>query len=335
MELHQMLAVLFVFGGCIANSMFLEAIVREVPSSGNIITFLQFFFIAIHGFFSTTKCLTVKPVIPIRCYGTMVSYFIVVSLLNNIAPNFHIPMPLHMIFRSGSLVSSLILGIIILEKSYKITTYLSVVMITIGISIATIVSAKNLDSGNLVGSSGDSAVDVMWMGVGVTILIISLVTTSRLGIYQEVLYKEYGKHPNEALFYSHCLPLPVFLLLVGDIYRHIILYNASDYLVFQGITINIPRLWFYIIGNCVTQFICIRSVFVLTTEFTSLSVTLVVTLRKFISIMVSVFFFKNSFTIYHWIATALVFSGTFMFLDLHNRLLQIWTSETKDEKKTQ
>ena len=32
----------------------------------------------------------------------MVSYFIVVSLLNNIAPNFHIPMPLHMIFRSVS-----------------------------------------------------------------------------------------------------------------------------------------------------------------------------------------------------------------------------------------
>jgi hypothetical protein len=152
---------------------------REVPSSGNIITFLQFLLIALHGFFFTTKCLTVKPAIPIRlvqlklcpsllfyslftfpgqwhdqndiqeeagifmfclisieintwicpsdyctgyttspgwsiilsykivnsiprCYGTMVSYFIVVSLLNNIAPNFHIPMPLHMIFRSVS-----------------------------------------------------------------------------------------------------------------------------------------------------------------------------------------------------------------------------------------
>ena len=72
----------------------------------------------------------------------------------------------------------------------------------------------------------------------------------------------------------------------------------------------------------------------LTTEFSSLSVTLVVTLRKFVSLMISIFFFKNPFTVYHWISTVLVFSGTFIFLDLHNRLLQIWTPE-KEEKKTQ
>lgn len=333
MELYQVLAVVLVFGGCITNTMFLEAIVREAPSSGNMVTFLQFLLISIHGFFFTTKCLTVKPAIPIRCYATMVSYFIVVSLLNNIAPNLHIPMPLHMIFRSGSLVASLILGIIILNKSYKLSTYISVVMITIGITIATIVSAKNLDSSSLVGSSGDSAVDIMWMGVGVVVLVVSMVTTSRLGIYQEVLYKEYGKHPSEALFYSHCLPLPIFLLLAGDIYRHILLYNSSEYLVYQGATMYIPRLWFYMIGNCITQFICIRSVFVLTTEFSSLSVTMVVTLRKFVSLMISIFFFQNPFTVYHWVATALVFTGTFIFLDLHNRLLQIWTPEK--EKKEQ
>lgn len=134
----------------------------------------------------------------------------------------------------------------------------------------------------------------------------------------------YNDHEEMAIFYyvHQALACLNFILL-------------SDYLVFQGITINIPRLWFYIIGNCVTQFICIRSVFVLTTEFTSLSVTLVVTLRKFISIMVSVFFFKNPFTLYHWIATVLVFTGTFIFLDLHNRLLQMWISEPKDEKKAQ
>ena len=39
---------------------------REVPSSGNVITFLQFSLIAVHGFFFTTKCLTVKPAIPVK-----------------------------------------------------------------------------------------------------------------------------------------------------------------------------------------------------------------------------------------------------------------------------
>jgi UDP-xylose/UDP-N-acetylglucosamine transporter B4 len=113
------------------------------------------------------------------------------------------------------------------------------------------------------------------------------------------------------------------------------IFLLPEYLVFQGVTIYIPKLWFYMIGNCITQFICIRSVFVLTTEFSSLTVTMVVTLRKFVSLMISIFFFKNPFTLYHWIATALVFSGTFIFLDLHNRFLAIWTSEPEGEKKTQ
>ena len=107
----------------------------------------------------------------------------------------------------------------------------------------------------------------------------------------------------------------------------------SDYLIYQGVTLYIPRLWFYVIGNCITQFICIRSVFVLTTEFSSLSVTLVVTLRKFLSLMVSIFFFQNPFTLYHWIATVLVFTGTFIFLDLHTRLMEIWRPEEKKKEQ--
>ena len=36
---------------------------------------------------------------------------------------------------------------------------------------------------------------------------------------QEVLYSRHGKHAKEALFYTHALPLPGFLLLGHDILR--------------------------------------------------------------------------------------------------------------------
>ena len=36
----------------------------------------------------------------------------------------------------------------------------------------------------------------------------------------KVIYGKYGKHPKEALFYSHALPLPGFLLLYQDISHH-------------------------------------------------------------------------------------------------------------------
>jgi UDP-xylose/UDP-N-acetylglucosamine transporter B4 len=41
-----------------------------------------------------------------------------------------------------------------------------------------------------------------------------------------------------------------------------------------------------------------------------------VTLRKFISLIFSIFYFKNPFSFYHWVGTCLVFGGTIIFLDL-------------------
>ena len=36
----------------------------------------------------------------------------------------------------------------------------------------------------------------------------------------QVVYSKHGKHPKEALFYTHALPLPGFLLLGPDILKH-------------------------------------------------------------------------------------------------------------------
>lgn len=60
---------------------------------------------------------------------------------------------------------------------------------------------------------------------------------------------------------------------------------------------------------------CISSVFVLTAECSSLTVNLVVTLRKFISLLLSVVYFDNAFTLFHWSGTVLVFGGTLLFSD--------------------
>lgn len=94
-------------------------------------------------------------------------------------------------------------------------------------------------------------------------LTFALLMSARMGIFQETLYKEYGKHSKEALFYNvsrlfyffvehtpkvkqlwggsnisppdvfsaslqHCLPLPGFLLLFTDIYSHSVLFSQSS-----------------------------------------------------------------------------------------------------------
>ena len=72
--------------------------------------------------------------------------FFIVSVANNYALNFNIALPLHMIFRAGSLLANMILGIIILKKHYSTTKYMSVFMISVGICVCTIASAKQMAS---------------------------------------------------------------------------------------------------------------------------------------------------------------------------------------------
>ena len=72
-------------------------------------------------------------------------------------------------------------------------------------------------------------------------------------------------------------------------------------------------IYIYILKPFNLRYVCIRSVFILTTECASLTVTLVVTLRKFASLLFSIVYFSNPFTSQHWIGSLLVFGGTFLF----------------------
>lgn len=137
-----------------------------------------------------------------------------------------------------------------------------------------------------------------------------------MGIYQEQLYKRYGKHPFEALYYTHLLPLPAFLMFGGNIMDHLQIAVESTPVAVPVLGFAVPIVLLYILGNMVTQYMCISSVYVLTTECQSLTVTLVVTLRKFVSLVFSILYFKNPFTIYHWIGTFCVFYGTIVFTEV-------------------
>lgn len=71
-----------------------------------------------------------------------------------------------------------------------------------------------------------------------------------------------------------------------------------------------------------TQYLCISSIFTLTTEVSSLTLTLIITIRKFLSLVFSIFYFNNPFTLGHWIGTLLVFIGTLMYTEVIFRLFE-------------
>ncbi|XP_034941064.1 UDP-xylose and UDP-N-acetylglucosamine transporter [Chelonus insularis] len=329
------IAIGLVFLGCCTNVVFLELLVKEDPGSGNLITFSQFLLISIEGFFFTSKFGTVKPKIGIKDYLILVVMFFVSSVCNNYAFDFNIPMPLHMIFRAGSLIANMIMGIIILKKRYVFSKYLSVFMITMGIVICTIISGQEVKSTQKLVENAIPPTPVenlFWWCVGIFLLTLALFISARMGIYQEELYAKYGKRPREALYYTHLLPLPFFLTLAPNIWDHAMMAIKSDPLLVPYIGVTMPKTIAYLIGNILTQYMCISSVFVLTTECTSLTVTLVVTLRKFLSLLFSIVYFQNEFSIYHWIGTFLVFLGTIIFTELVPKIIQSVQGPSKAKK---
>ncbi|KAM9581825.1 nucleotide sugar transporter SLC35B4 [Guaruba guarouba] len=331
--MHPAVAVGLVFGGCCSNVVFLELLARQFPGCGNIVTFSQFLFIALEGFIFETNFGRKKPAIPIRYYFTMVAMFFTVSVVNNYALNLNIAMPLHMIFRSGSLIASMALGIIILKKRYSVSKYTSIALVSVGIFTCTFMSAKQVASDSGLNEEDGLQVFLWWL-LGIAALTFALLMSARMGIFQETLYKQFGKHSKEALFYNHALPLPGFLLLAPNIYHHAVLFSQSEPFQVPVIGLTLPIMWFYLLMNVITQYVCIRGVFILTTECTSLTVTLVVTLRKFVSLIFSILYFHNPFTAWHWLGTAFVFMGTLMYTEVWNSLgpfLARWRKRPKEE----
>uniref|UniRef100_A0A1Z5L9U2 UDP-xylose and UDP-N-acetylglucosamine transporter n=1 Tax=Ornithodoros moubata TaxID=6938 RepID=A0A1Z5L9U2_ORNMO len=317
-------ATLLVFIGCCTNVILLELLVKAQPGCTNLITFAQFLFTALEGFVFTAKFGTKKSIVPLRHYVALVVMFFVVSVANNLALSYDISMPLHMIFKSGSLIATMLLGMLLLQRRYPLSKYIAVSMITVGIILCTYASVRDVPKQkDRVVRHNDS---LHTQFIGVILLSLALLLSARMGIYQESLSARFGKHPRESLFYVHALPLPGFLLLSSDILHQAHLFHQSAPLE-MGLLGSVPSAWMYLFLNVITQYVCIRSVYVLTTECSSLTVTLIITLRKFISLLLSIFYFQNPFTLLHWAGTFLVFLGTLLFTHIFDSLATLFTSK--------
>ncbi|KJH41135.1 UAA transporter family protein [Dictyocaulus viviparus] len=305
-------------GGCMGCMVFVEKIAKEEPSSMNLMTFSTFLFIACQGLVFTSKFLTVPIKIPLRGYTQSVLMFFIVNVINNQALNFHVPVPLHIIFRSGSLLANLFLSVILLKKNYTFKKYLSVIAITVGIVLCTLATSDIEKNSNL--SFEEATKHYQEWCIGILMLIFALLASAYLAICQQQLYKSYGKHPEEAMFITHAVSLPLFSFFGADIMAAAKKFCESTPFRLAGITTPIPSLWVDLLLSCILQYYCIKFVYRLNAEVEALTVTLVVTLRKFLSLVISIWWFENPFTLQHWIGALFVFAGTLAFADIPSAL---------------
>lgn len=297
-----------IFGGCCSNVFTLEALVSEQADSGHLLTFTQFVFVAIEGyiyFFDSKRprgLFIAQRNVPLTSWLLPVSLFFAVSLLNNYVWVYHISVPVHIIFRSGGTVATMTAGMLV-GKRYTIKQTLSVIVLTAGVIIATLASSP----------SGKSTTEgtALQFTMGVSMLAVAAILSSVQGLVSEKIYRSYGKHWRESLFYTHALGLPFFLLFRRDIARQLAQVLSSE-----PITLGVvapPRRLVLLLLNAFTQYICVRGVNNLAGNSTALTVSIVLNVRKFVSLLLSIYLFGNSLSPMTVLGTVLVFAGAGLY----------------------
>ncbi|CAI7645704.1 unnamed protein product [Penicillium pancosmium] len=216
---NMVLMVFLILGGCCTNVFALEAIIKEQPTAGPLITFAQFALCALFTlphFLSPSaglSALFIKPrAIPLRSWVIYTAYFVSVNLLNNWAFAYKISVPLHIILRSGGPVASIIVGYLFNGRRYSRGQILSVAMLTVGVMAAALADAQAKGQSLEIGLDGEGDAEAMKNTIiGFSILALAMILSAFQGIYADRLYAFYGRdHWKEALFYSHVLSLPIF-----------------------------------------------------------------------------------------------------------------------------
>ncbi|KIK96117.1 hypothetical protein PAXRUDRAFT_826307 [Paxillus rubicundulus Ve08.2h10] len=273
--------------------------------------------------------------VPFFPYIIQVALFFVLSTLNNAAFAYDIPMSVHIVFRSGGMIINMALGWLLVKKRYTPRQVVSVLIVTIGIVLTTL-SASNPKSR----ASNPQTTDVSLYAQGISILSLALLLSGFLGLIQDWVFAQYIK-PTEAqaasdpltqpswqesMFYIHSLALPLFYFSKHNITTEVLRMSASPPISFSSsplvdvwllkslennkITLPLPSMLFYLLLNTATQLFCVVGVNRLTGRVSSLSVTLILTVRKAVSLLLSVAVYGGQGNAKMWAGAALVFLGT-------------------------
>ncbi|KAI0641886.1 UAA transporter [Trametes meyenii] len=248
--------------------------------------------------------------VPLRNWALQVLVLTSGSLLNNWVFAFSVPLTVQIVFRSGGLAVSMLLGYFVLKKRYSLAQIAAVILVSAGVVLATLSRPSSPKS------SGDPP-DVARYSLGVSMLTFSLLLTGILGVMQERTYTKYGPHWKEGVFYTHCLSLPIFLFFIPDLKRGF--FGLADPTTlspeslqrFGRFSALIP---YAILGaNMLTQLACVSGVNQLTSHVSSVSTNLVLTTRKALSLCFSVWWFGNGWNAQLGAGAGMVFLGSLLY----------------------
>jgi len=322
------LCVSGVLGGCSLSMLLIESLSRANTNPMHLITFTTSILAPLYCFWKDPNVLN-KRTIPIKEYGIIIVLFFLTNVMNNQSVNYDLPFPLFIIFRSGTLMASVLLTMILQRRVYSWGKIISVFSVTFGIIIFTLSSSN---------THPIKRIEHLWIDylpwprfvTGIMVQTTCVFISAYLGIRQEMIFGIYGKRPDEMMFFSHIFTLPLFLPVLPGILSAIQSFNQSQ--ESNLLFLSIPNLWLKLILVALFQIVCIRNVYQLTSVVSSLSVNMILALRKFLNLFLSVYVFDNELSFYHWLATAMIIGGTCAFYNTFGQIHQLCLSKVSKKR---
>ena len=274
--------------------------------------------------------------VPLKRWLVNIALFFTINVLNNHAFSYNISVPIHIILRSGGSITTIAVGYL-WGKRFSRTQILSVLLLTVGVITA---AWSDQQQKAALASSGEAPpappgeVERPAFSYGLMVLFIAQILSAVMGIYTEETYRTYGPQWKENLFYSHFVALPLFLPFLPSMLQQLARLANSEPLQLpwtrlghldgwgdEGWTwalktvmaVKVPSQIAYLALNVLTQYACIRGVNLLASTSSALTVTIVLNVRKLVSLLLSIWLFGNKLSPGTVIGAGIVFTSGGMY----------------------
>lgn len=285
--------------GCCSNVYTFEQIIKLNSQITTLITFSQYLFIFIvisiylnHTGYWNKNSQSIWKTLSFQYLFPVISQNLTANLSNYVF-RYNIPMPTHIILRSSSCVITLVLDWIIWGKKCNLDKIVASFLIGLGTVLFTMdvkTTSDEIISGN------DNFMGIFTL-LGATI-INNWTSLYKEKIYQNKLNKIDWK---EVLYYSYFYGLLFFIPFLNTILKEFEQINM-DFDMFQIFVLN----W-------ITQLGCILGVNILSFKVSALSLNIVLLIRRFLSLFLSIYIFETPIGIKGHIGMILVILGTILY----------------------
>ena len=318
----------FTVSGCCANVYTFEKLIQQNSEITTFITFSQYLFIffCVSLYLKCTLFRTKKKAAEElagrgeksanRSSGLSYEFVIPVlsqvltGYLGNLVFQFDLSMPTHIIFRSSGTAMTLCLGWAFWGKRYGIEKIVGSSLIAIGTVIFTL-DVKSMSEGEAV---TDAGADRSTRLIGILMLLATTMIGSLTSLLKEQWYQNGRKKLDwkEVMYYNYFYGTIIYVVLIPQV--------VSEFHKLQvGVTVGATKtpgaghtLVTFVL-NWITQLCCILGVNVLVFRISALSLTIVLLVRRFLSLMLSIYVFDNPVSLLGYLGVFCVFAGATIY----------------------